>query len=167
MKRYPYLIVGGGMCADAAIGGIRQHDKVAEIGLFSDEHFPPYNRPPLSKGLWKDEEFEVIWRRRRYDTLGVEEHLTTHIASIDRASKTVIDSYGNAWGYEKLLLAVGASSPRLPYGDDAILYYRTLDDYFRLWDEVQGGQRFLIIGGGFIGAEIAAALRMHEKDVTM
>ncbi|RMH77113.1 MAG: NAD(P)/FAD-dependent oxidoreductase, partial [Calditrichaeota bacterium] len=59
---YRYLIIGGGMSGDAAIRGIRQQDKQGSIGLISEEPFPPYNRPPLSKDLWLGKSEEMIWR---------------------------------------------------------------------------------------------------------
>ena len=63
MPQYKYLIVGGGMTADAAVQGIRQTDREGSIGLIGSESKPPYNRPPLTKGLWKGSRFESIWRK--------------------------------------------------------------------------------------------------------
>ena len=62
MEHYKYLIVGGGMTADAAVNGIREADRDGSIGLICSEQNPPYNRPPLSKGLWKGEAPDTIWR---------------------------------------------------------------------------------------------------------
>ena len=63
MKSYRYLIVGGGMTADAAARAIREVDSTGSIGIISDDPHPPYNRPPLSKGLWKgDDPEKVVWR---------------------------------------------------------------------------------------------------------
>ena len=63
MPSFKYLIVGGGMTADAAVRGIRDVDKEGSIGLVSAETVPPYNRPPLTKGLWKGKPLESIWRK--------------------------------------------------------------------------------------------------------
>ena len=63
MPHYMYLIIGGGMTADAAIGGIREVDPSGSIGLIGAEPHPPYDRPPLSKGLWKGKPLESIWRK--------------------------------------------------------------------------------------------------------
>ena len=63
MPSYKYLIIGGGMTADAAITGIREVDPNGSIGLVSAEAHPPYNRPPLSKGLWKGKPLEAIFRK--------------------------------------------------------------------------------------------------------
>ncbi len=62
MAHYPYLILGGGMAADAAVCGIRELDAVRPIGLIGEETDPPYARPPLSKGLWKGDPLESVWR---------------------------------------------------------------------------------------------------------
>jgi 3-phenylpropionate/trans-cinnamate dioxygenase ferredoxin reductase subunit len=62
MASYKYLIVGAGMTADAAVRGIRELDADGEIGLIGSDHNPPYNRPPLTKGLWKGKALESIWR---------------------------------------------------------------------------------------------------------
>ncbi len=63
MPNYTYLIIGGGMTGDAALHGIREVDRTGPIGLIGAEAHAPYNRPPLSKGLWKDKPLESIWRK--------------------------------------------------------------------------------------------------------
>ena len=63
MPSFKYLIVGGGMTADAAVRGLRDVDKEASIGLVSAEAVPPYNRPPLTKGLWKGKPLASVWRK--------------------------------------------------------------------------------------------------------
>ena len=62
MKTYKYLIIGGGMTADAAASGIRESDAQGSIGLVSSDSDPPYDRPPLTKSLWKDKPLESVWR---------------------------------------------------------------------------------------------------------
>ena len=73
MTHYPYLIVGGGMTADAAARGIRELDTKSPIGLISAETDPPYARPPLSKGLWKGGKFDSVWRKT--SEIGIDLHL--------------------------------------------------------------------------------------------
>ncbi len=165
MEHYEYLIIGGGLAADAAARGIRELDKDGSIGLFSQEPDPPYLRPSLSKGLWKGRPIEKIWRHT--DQLGVDIHLGRKAAQLDPASKVVRDAEGNEIGFDKLLLATGGAPIRLPFGGENILYYRDLQDYHRLRELSERGERFLVIGGGFIGSEIAAALAMIGKQVTM
>lgn len=165
MTRYPYLIVGGGMTADAAVRGIRELDTVRSIGLISAETEPPYARPPLSKGLWKGEPLEGIWRGT--EQAGVELHLGRRIAAIDLAARTATDDRGSAFGFEKLLLATGGAPRRLPFGGDGVVYFRTLEDYRRLRGLVDQGASFAVVGGGFIGSEIASALASQGRSVTL
>jgi len=165
MTHYRYLIVGGGMTAAAAISGIRQADPEGSIGLVSRESHPPYNRPPLSKGLWKGKPIEKIFRETNQP--GVELHLERTATSLDPVAKTVIDDRGASYTYDKLLLATGGTPRRLPFGEGELIYYRTLDDYYRLREQVDGRRRFAVIGGGFIGSEIAAALAGANQDVVM
>ncbi len=166
MWHYKYLIIGGGMTADAAIEGIRQVDPAGAIGLIGAEAEPPYNRPPLTKGLWQGKPFEKIWRGTPVKE-GVTLHLGRTVQSLDPTNKCVTDHQGTEYTYEKLLLATGGTPHRLPFGGDEIIYYRTLADYHRLHRLTEQGRHFLVIGGGFIGSEIAAALAMNGKDVTM
>jgi NADPH-dependent 2,4-dienoyl-CoA reductase/sulfur reductase-like enzyme len=165
MPHYTYLIIGGGMTADAAIGGIREVDPGGSVGLIGADTHPPYNRPPLSKGLWKDKPLDSIWRKT--DRQGVTLHLGRQATSLDTRSKRVSDDQGTVYTYDKLLLATGGTPRRLPSGNDEIIYFRTLDDYERLRGLTENCQRFAIVGGGFIGSEIAAALTMNGKNVVM
>ena len=78
-----------------------------------------------------------------------------------------MDDKGDVFTYQKLLLATGGRPRRLPFGDDQIIYFRTLSDYRRLRALTETGRRFAVIGGGFIGSEIAAALALNGKEVVM
>jgi 3-phenylpropionate/trans-cinnamate dioxygenase ferredoxin reductase component len=165
MKQYRYLIVGGGLTGDAAVRGIRELDAEGSIGLISMEPDPPYTRPNLSKGLWKGRPLEKIWRHT--ESLGAELYLGRKVTQLDPSKKYLHDDTGEEYMYDKLLLATGGSPIRLPFGDDNIIYYRDLQDYQRLREWTERGERFLVIGGGFIGSEIAAALTMIGKKVVM
>jgi 3-phenylpropionate/trans-cinnamate dioxygenase ferredoxin reductase component len=165
MPHYTYLIVGGGMTAGAAVGGIREVDLGGSVGLIGAESHAPYDRPPLSKGLWKGKPLESIWRK--IDAQGVALHLGRQARTLDPSNKRVTDDHGAVYTYDKLLLATGGTPRRLPFGGDDIIYYRTLDDYERLRALTEHGQRFAVIGGGFIGSEVAAALALNGKNVTM
>src|SRR5262249_39086176 len=140
MKHYKYFVVGGGMTADAAVRGIRSVDPNGEIGLISAESDPPYNRPPLSKALWKGESVDTIWRKT--DDQNVTLHLGQTARDLDPVKKRVTATEGNSYSWEKLLLATGGSPRRLPFGDDHIIYFRTLADYRRLRALTEKGQRF-------------------------
>lgn len=161
--RFKYVIVGGGMTADAAIDGLRQVDPSGSIALIGSEAHPPYNRPPLTKGLWTGKPLDSVWRRTNRD--GVDLRLGRTVTALDVKQKSVTDDQGTAYAWEKLLLATGGTPRRL----DArgIIYYRTLDDYTHLRALTEQGRRFAVIGAGFIGSEIAAALAMNQKDVVM
>jgi 3-phenylpropionate/trans-cinnamate dioxygenase ferredoxin reductase component len=165
MPNYTYLIVGGGMTAGAAVGGIREVDLSGSVGLIGAESHPPYDRPPLSKRLWKGKPLDSIWRK--IDAQGVTFHLGRQARTLDAANKHVTDDHGTVYTFDKLLLATGGTPRRLPFGGDDIIYFRTLDDYERLRALTDQGRRFAIIGGGFIGSEIAAALTMNGKKVVM
>jgi 3-phenylpropionate/trans-cinnamate dioxygenase ferredoxin reductase subunit len=160
-----YLIVGGGMAADAAAHAIREADPIGQVTVLSAEKHLPYSRPPLSKALWKGEPFDSIWRRT--ETTGAELLLGHLAVSIDRAERSVTDDLGHVHPYDALLLAMGGAPVRFPFGGDNIIYYRTLDDYIRLKALAEKGKSFAVIGGGFIGSEMAAALRMNGKEVTL
>ena len=123
MKSYRYLIVGGGMSADAVCKGIRSLDEDGTIGLVGAEPHAPYKRPPLTKGLWAGDDEEKIWRKT--EEKDVDLHLGRRVVSLDPAAKTVRDDSGDEYGYEKLVLATGGTPRRLG-GDDAdVIYFRT------------------------------------------
>jgi len=167
MPHYRYLIVGASMTGDAAVHGIREVDPAEPIGLIGAEPHPPYNRPPLSKGLWKDQSIEQIWRGTA--KLGAELHLGRRVIQLDKSGKLVVDDRGTVYTFDRLLLATGGRPRRLPFDHegDRILYFRSLDDYQRLRELVGAGRRFAVIGGGFIGSEITAALSMNGNQVVM
>jgi 3-phenylpropionate/trans-cinnamate dioxygenase ferredoxin reductase component len=165
MPDFTYLIVGGGMTADAAVHGIREVDATGSIGVIGSESHPPYNRPPLSKGLWKGKPLDSIWRKTAGPSVTL--HLGRMVRTLDSRNKRVTDDRGTSYTYGKLLLATGGTPRRLPFGGEDIIYFRTLDDYQRLRALTESGQHFAVIGGGFIGSEVAAALSMNGKKVTM
>ena len=165
MRATRYLIVGGGLTADAACTGIREIDPGGRITVVSDEAHPPYARPPLSKALWRGKEESTIWRATAEQ--GAELQLGRRIAALDLDARRATDDGGETYSYERLLLATGGRPRQLPFGGDEVIYYRTLDDYRRLRALASANARFLVIGGGFIGSEIAAALATNGHPVTM
>jgi 3-phenylpropionate/trans-cinnamate dioxygenase ferredoxin reductase subunit len=164
-ERYEYLIIGGGMTAASAVKGIRDVDSSGTIGLISAEKHVPYDRPPLSKGLWKDKSVDKIWRQ--IEDQAVTLHLGREVISVDPSEKSVQDDQGNVYEYDIMLLATGGTPRTLPVESERIIYYRTLDDY-RVLREMTGEEKhFAVIGGGFIGSEIAAGLAMNDQDVVI
>ncbi len=116
MSHYKYVIVGGGMTADSAIQGIRELDSTGGIALIGDDPNPPYNRPPLSKGLWKGKTLDSIWRKST-DPL-VQLFLGKTVNSIEPKKQTIRDNDGKMYTYEKLLLATGGAPRKLPFGGE-------------------------------------------------
>jgi NADPH-dependent 2,4-dienoyl-CoA reductase/sulfur reductase-like enzyme len=165
MKKYRYLIIGGGMTAAAAAVGIREVDPTGAIGIIGADQDPPYDRPPLTKGLWKGKSLDEIWRK--VDSANLEFHLGRKVREVLPEQKSVVDERGDTFGYDKLLFATGGKPRRLPFGDEGVVYFRTLSDYRRLRALAASGGKFAVIGAGFIGSEIAAALAMNGKEVVM
>lgn len=162
--RFDHLILGAGMAGSAAAVALRAAAPQASIALLGDESHPPYDRPPLSKALWKDGQEADIWRP--IDAAKVTLQLGRRAVALDRAAHVVRDSAGDVWRYGKLLIATGGTPRRLAFGSDFI-YLRTFDDYRKLRAQVKPGAHMVVIGGGFIGSEIAAGLTLNGCKVTM
>jgi 3-phenylpropionate/trans-cinnamate dioxygenase ferredoxin reductase component len=166
METTRYLIVGGGMTGDAAARGILEVDPDPRaILLVSGEYHPPYARPPLSKALWKGAAESSVWLLTA--NLGIHERLGRQIVGIDLDAHTATDDRGDSYAFEKVLLATGGRPRRLPFDSNEVIYFRKLDDYHRLRRLADKGGRAVVIGGGFIGSEIAAALVLNGAQVTM
>ena len=164
MKHYKYLIIGGGLAGDGATQGIRERDAEGSIGMISMEPDPPYMRPDLSKKLWKGRPMEKIWRNTEERA---ELHLKRKVTQIDPDKKVVHDDQGDEYTYEKLLIATGGTPNHLPFGNGNIVYFRNLRHYKQLRALTEQENRFVVIGGSFIGSELAAALTLVGKKVTM
>jgi NADPH-dependent 2,4-dienoyl-CoA reductase/sulfur reductase-like enzyme len=159
-----YLIVGGGMTGDAAVKGIRDRDPDGSIVLVGAERHEPYARPPLTKGLWSGGDEAKIWRGTA--EAGAELRLGRRIVSLDVAGHTAADDAGDEYEWERLLLATGGRPRTIP-GAEGVVYFRTLDDYRLLRERGGEGAHVVVIGGGFIGSELAAALTTTGSRVTM
>jgi len=165
MEQYTYLIIGGGMTADAAVRGIREHDMSGSICIISQEDYPPYDRPPLSKSLWFGKPEETIYRKTEQENVTFK--LGRTVTQIQRDNRLVIDDVDNVYHYQKLLIATGGTPKKLECPDEGVIYFRTLQDYHHLRVLYTNGNHFVIVGGGYIGTELAAALAMNGKKVTM
>jgi len=163
---YDYLIIGGGMTADAAAKSIRKADAEGSIGMVGDDAHAPYERPPLSKALWKGDkgaESTDLGTARS----GAELHLSRRIVTLDCVDRSARDAQGDTYRYRRLLLATGASPRKLPITGERVINFRTLDDYVALRRYAVPGARIAVVGGGFIGSEIAASLATVGCKVTM
>src|SRR4051794_32231699 len=163
MQTTTYLIIGGGMTGAAAVKGIREHAAGGRIALVGDEAPRPYKRPPLSKKLWSGGDEEKIWT----NTEGADFVTGRRIVSLDLDARRATDDQGEEYAYEKVLLATGGSPRKLGGNDADVVYFRTLDDFHALKEKVANGTRVTVIGGGFIGSELAAAFVGAGAKVTM
>ena len=164
------LIIGAGAAGDAAADMLRRHGHRGSITVIGEDTAPPSDRPNLSKdylagnapedwiplrapGFYVDQQVELLLGRR--------------VARIDRAQRRVLLQDGSAHGYDKLLLATGASPVRLPDNVSAgrVRYLRTLADGRALIAASDGARRAVVIGASFIGLEVAASLRARKLDV--
>jgi 3-phenylpropionate/trans-cinnamate dioxygenase ferredoxin reductase subunit len=162
MSETRYLIVGGGMTGHAAAAAIREADPDGRLELIAAEPDRPYSRPPLSKKLWLGEAEDSVWLP---EIPGLALHLGRRAVALDVAAHEVRDDRGEVHGYDRLLLATGGVPRRLPFGGDRVVYFRTLADYRRL--RAVQGRRVVVIGGGFIGSELAASLTSAGKEVAL
>lgn len=168
---FDYLIVGGGMVADTAARGIREIDSDGSIGILSDDVDEPYTRPALSKKLWTDDEF--TWDKVPLGTAadtGAEVRLRTRATAL-RPDAHEVDADGETFSYAKLLVATGGKPIALPIDDhsegERALSFRTAEDYRRLRSLADDVQRIAVVGGGYIGSELAAALVQNDVDTVL
>lgn len=172
-QSFKYIIAGAGLAGMSAIEGIRELDQEGTILLIGNENLLPYDRPPLSKKLWSGKKKpEDIFPNDSsfYMKNNIHMALGTELADLDAESRTLTDLAGNTYQYEKLLLATGGTPRKLdiPGGDTwGICYFRYFEDYLRIRHDTLNAKTAVIIGGGFIGSEIAAALNTNGIDVTM
>ena len=165
------LLVGGGVAAARCARTLRRHGFGGSILLVSDEAMPPYNRPPLSKELLQADlpaelalAEPIAWyARREVDLL-----LSTRVVGLDAPNRRATLADGSVVAFGQCLLATGAA-PRLPQvrGAREALLLRTLDDSARIREAAISGSRGVVIGGGFIGVEVAASLAARGASVTV
>jgi len=163
MHTTKYLIVGAGMTGDMAAKGIREHDPDGPITMIGADPHPPYKRPLLTKGLWQGAPEEKLWRE---PAEGVELVTGRRIVTLDLAAHTAVNDAGEEYAWEKLLLATGARPRQVP-GAEGVIWYRTLDDYRHVRERAVEGAHIAVIGGGFVGSELAAGLVGAGCRVTM
>ncbi|MDR5806583.1 anthranilate 1,2-dioxygenase system ferredoxin--NAD(+) reductase [Caballeronia sp. LZ001] len=173
MSSESYVIVGAGHAARRAAETLRERDAQAYIVMIGDEDALPYDRPELSKGALlseKGEQRAFIRDAAWYDAQRIELRLGQRVESIDRASSRVIVSDGTRIEYKRLLLATGSRVRRFPgpLDDGVTLHYvRTVADARSLRAALARGKRVVVLGGGFIGLEVAASAVYAGCQVTL
>lgn len=170
-------IVGAGQAGCEIALALRQQGWTASIVLFGEEPHPPYQRPPLSKAYLKGEvEKPSLYLRQQaaYDRANVELVLDTRVERIDPQSKTLTLTNEVVRSYTKLALTTGGRPRRLSVNDAEragraanFHYLRTIDDVLNIRNRFEAGQRLAIVGGGYIGLEVAAAAIAHGLNVTV
>ena len=170
MTTHRYLIVGGGMVADSAARGIRELDTDGSIGIISEDVDRPYARPALSKKLWTDPDFS--WDDKvdlHTEETGATFVLGTRVTAIDRDAGTVSTSDGETVGYDRLLIATGGHPRDLPglVPSDRVIAFRSAADYRTLRRHADAGTSVVVVGGGYIGTELAAGLVQNGAAVTL
>jgi 3-phenylpropionate/trans-cinnamate dioxygenase ferredoxin reductase subunit len=168
-----FVIVGGGLAGAKAAEALRDNDFDGHIILFAAEEQLPYERPPLSKEFMagkKSLDDFTVQNSAWYRDHDVDLRLGTRVASVDPSAHTVGLPDDTAVGYDKLLLATGSASRRLPIpGSDAagVHYLRTYEDAVALNSVLTEGSSLAVVGAGWIGLEVAASARQRGVDVTV
>lgn len=166
------VIIGGGLAAATAASELRGRGFDGEVVVFAAEQHLPYERPPLSKGILQGkEEFAaaMVHDAAWYDTHHVDLRVGVSATAIDPAKRTVTASGEATMTYDRLLLAPGAEPRRFALAEQVGVptYLRTIEDSERLRGQLRPGQQVVIVGGGWIGLEVAAAARIAGADVTV
>jgi 3-phenylpropionate/trans-cinnamate dioxygenase ferredoxin reductase subunit len=165
------VIVGAGETGARAASALRENGFDGAITLVGDEEHPPYERPPLSKAVMQAEDHPPvphIAHALRFDAMEIAHDIGRRAVAIDRGGRLLRLADGSVIPYGRLLIATGAKPRKLAIpGGDALLYLRTFADALVLRSHLVPGRRLAVIGGGFIGLEIAASARKRNCDVTV
>jgi len=162
------VIIGAGQAGFQTAASLRAEGFQESITLIGDEPHLPYQRPPLSKGmlLGKQQQRHAILRPQDFFTAQRIDLITgQRVTAIDRTRRTVTLASGSEIPYETLVLATGARNRPLPL--EGVCYLRTLEESAELQQRIEAAQNIVIVGGGFIGLEVAAAARTLGKPVTV
>jgi 3-phenylpropionate/trans-cinnamate dioxygenase ferredoxin reductase subunit len=168
-----FVIVGAGLAGAKAAETLREEAFTGRVVLIGGEPERPYERPPLSKGLLlgtAERDTVYVHDADWYSGNGVELRTGSRVTAVDRPARRVRLAGGDEIGYDKLLLATGATPRALPVPGadlDGVLTLRTLADADRIADTVVDGTRLVVIGAGWIGLEVAAAARARGATVTV
>lgn len=158
------VVVGAGHAGENLVSMLRQGKFTGDIVLIGAEPHPPYHRPPLSKKFLSDEYEQLLRPTEFYERQGIQLRLDTEVVRIDGARKKIHTATGEAIEYGMLVIATGAAARRLsvPGADlTGVLSLRTLDDAKALRAAMTSVRRLAIVGGGYIGLEVAAQAASH------
>jgi 3-phenylpropionate/trans-cinnamate dioxygenase ferredoxin reductase component len=167
------VIVGTGQAGFQTAASLRSEGYADPITLIGEEPHIPYNRPPLSKGFvlgTQDAESIELRPVNFYKTHQINLLCGERVVGISRAEKQIEIASGGNLSYDSLVLAVGASNRRLPVpgGDlEGVLYLRSLAEAIFIKKRIEESQRIVVVGGGFIGLELAAVASALGKNVTV
>jgi NADPH-dependent 2,4-dienoyl-CoA reductase/sulfur reductase-like enzyme len=172
MRQFELVIVGGGLASARAIKAYREAGGEGTVALLSNDAVLPYHRPPLSKGYLRDETDEApfVEDEAFYADNDVDVLLGTSVSAVTPRARWLTTQRGRRYGYEQLLIATGARPRRLnvPGAElDGVFTLRSLADSASIRDAARGGNRAAVVGGGFIGMEVAASLRRLGLQVAL
>ena len=166
------LIIGSGQAAIYAASEFRKYDKDSTVTIFGNENYHPYERPPLSKEFLmnkkKEDEF-LFFSKNFFDDQNIS-FINKKIDSVDLKNKCLISFDNNKYFYDKLLITTGSTNRKIEIDneiDNQIYYLRNLDEANKIKKKASEVNNIAIIGGGFIGLEIASSLNQQNKSVNV
>lgn len=168
-----FVIIGGGQAGIKAAETLRAKGFDGTITLIGDEHWLPYQRPPLSKAYLKGEMSEDRLLLKAPDWIknaGIDTHLGKHASRLDPSARLITLDDGTEVFYDKVLIATGTHARRLPLKGanlPGVETLRGIDDTKRIATRLKQAENVVIIGGGFIGMEVASAVRAMGKTVSV
>jgi 3-phenylpropionate/trans-cinnamate dioxygenase ferredoxin reductase component len=166
VSRPRIVVIGGGVASAAAVAALRAEGFDGDLTLVSAEDTVPYERPPLSKEFLLGRSGSVpVKDPAWYEENSVELVLGRRATRLDLAAQTVALADGSVLGYDQLLLATGVRPRVLPDFDaDGVCYLRTVTDAAELRDRIGAAGHVVVLGGGFIGCEVAsAAIQLGQR----
>ena len=182
LLKVKYVLIGSGVASFSAIKGIRKNDKDGRILMVSEETELPYQKPPMSKELWisgnqnlefKDwsgKDASVYYKKSEFfQKQNVDLNLGKRVVAIDAENQIITLDNGHRYEYQKLLLATGSKPIKLPIASpDAksnVSTFRELKDYVALRELADQKKKIIVVGGGFLGSELAVGLQNKGAQV--
>lgn len=166
----PVVIVGGSLAGLRSAQALRREGHIGPLTIVSEEpHWPPYDRPPLSKQVLVGSLEPERVRLRAPDDLGADVRSGRRAAGVDLAERTVLLDDGETLPYGGLVVATGAAPRRIPGTDGlaGVHVLRTIDDSLALRSDLEGAAKVAVVGAGFIGCEVASSCRTLGLEVTV